>query len=59
MNIEDTDVMKADKRRKEVFGLRPARGWGADLFIIEPCRACLAAAKRRGVTLPDPPDHGI
>jgi len=34
MNIEDTDVMKADKRRKEVFGLRPARGWGADLFSL-------------------------
>lgn len=45
--------------RAALCGLRPAQGWGADLFVIEPCAKCLAAAKRRGVTLPEPPDHGI
>lgn len=45
--------------RAALCGLRAARGWGADLFVIEPCAKCIAAAKRRGVTLPEPPDHGI
>ena len=32
---------------KSLCGLRPAHGWGFDLFIDEPCQRCLSAIKKR------------
>ena len=40
---------------KALCGLRPANGWGLDLYIDDLCTRCLAAAVKRGLTLPAPP----
>lgn len=43
--------------RRALCGLAPRRGWGADLFINEPCVRCVATALRRKVALPQPPKN--
>ena len=34
-------------------GLRPAHGWGLDLFIADECMRCIKAAEKRGISLPE------
>lgn len=33
-------------------GLRPAHGWGIDLFIDDACVRCVRIAERRGIEIP-------
>jgi hypothetical protein len=34
-------------------GLRPAHGWGLDMFIEDECNRCVQIATRRGLKLPE------
>lgn len=40
-------------RRPAMCGLRPAHGWGGDLFADEMCERCRKAAMKEGIELPD------
>lgn len=41
-----------DKRPVALCGLRPAHGWGADLFADEMCERCRVKALKQGIPLP-------
>jgi len=40
-------------RKPAICGTRPGTGWGADLFIDEPCIRCVKSAIKRGLGIPD------
>ena len=41
------------RNARALCGLWPARGWGVDMFIDEPCLSCVRAAERRGIAVPE------
>lgn len=47
-NADPIDVSPA------LCGLRPAWGWGLDLFIEDYCSRCLEIAERRGISTTQP-----
>ena len=38
---DDTETLNAFRYRRAACGLKPAHGWGLDLFIEEKCIKCL------------------
>lgn len=40
--ITDSDSFEEIRRQHALCGLRPAHGWGLDLFIEDKCQRCLS-----------------
>lgn len=40
-------------RSPALCGLRPAHGWGLDMFIEDECSRCVKIATRRGLAIPE------
>lgn len=45
-----SDSFAAIRKESAVCGLKPAHGWGLDLFIEDKCKRCRAALSNTGET---------
>ena len=55
LHLVDVDGRKNSKgvdNAPALCGLRPAHGWGVDLFIDRPCARCLAKMEKLGINIP-------
>lgn len=43
VNVDDDDTFLGIGPRAAACGLRPAHGWGLDMFIDDKCARCLSA----------------